>query len=152
MGWDAYAHTSREAADTGKDRDDPLFSAIFIKAHEELVRRTGRGGQIWDATLGGSSRPFLQCAVPLTCFDLDIPEGRIFWSKETVVEAHAKADWNFTREDRFRGICNALYKDPLSDEVFDLYYDKDDFEYEKWEVRLFLEACAENGLVIEFTW
>lgn len=152
MGWDAYALTSLEAADGWKDRKDPSFRAIFIKASEELVRRTGRGGQIWDATLGGFSLPFLQCAVPLICFDLGNQESRLSWSKEEVTEANSEADWEFAREGKFRGICDALYKNPLSDEIFDSYYDSDDFQDDKLEVRLFLEACAENGLVIEFSW
>ena len=151
MGWDAYAVTSREALDTGEDEANPVFRAVFANASAELVRRTGRGGQIWDATLGGSSRPFLQCAVALTCFDRYNQEGFLFWSKEEVVKAWRKADWDFSREGRFRSICNALYDNQLSDDIFDLYYDADDFEFEKWEVRLFLEACAVNNFAIAFT-
>ncbi len=152
MGWDAYAITSREAADTWEGWNNLVIHTIFFKAKEEFVRRTGRGWQLFDGTLGGHSLPFLQCAAPLTCFDCDNQEGRLFWSKEDVIEANSKANWEFAREGRFRGICDALYEKPLSDDIFDLYYDKDDFQDEKWEVRLFLEACAENGLAMMFSW
>ena len=151
MGWDAYVVTSREAWDTGQERQNAALRTVFDKVNAELVRRTGRGGQIWNVMLGGSSEPFLQCATPIPCVD-DSEEGLLFWPTETVKQAHIKADWDFAREGRFRSICNSLYQDPLPDDLFDLYYDADDFQSEKWEVRLFLESCAENDFAIVFTW
>lgn len=150
MGWDAYAVTNLQWSEKGESRLTPFSHAVFEDANTQLIQRTGRGGTLIDGTLGSTSLPFLQCATPVACED-DNPEGLLVWPQETVIEANNSANWLFGRDARFKSFYDALYTVPPVYDIFDLY-DEDWFQYLKWQVRLFLKACAENGLAIKFTW
>ncbi len=121
-----------------------------MEASAKLFQKTGRRGQS-DGTLGGPSLPFLQLATGLVCIDYGSQEGRLFWPKETVQEASAKADWDFGLDERFKRVYDALYATPPAYNILDIE-DEEGLQGEKWEVRVFLEMCAENGLAIMFTW
>ena len=103
MGWDAYAVTSREAFDTGEDEKNLLLQAIFAKASEQVLAKTGRPGQS-DGTLSGPLLPFLQLATSQACIDYDSQEGRLFWPKETVQQVNAMANWDFGLDERFKRV------------------------------------------------
>lgn len=150
MGWDAYAVTSREVFDTGENEANPVLQALFTEASAKVLQKRGWPGQS-DGTLAGPSLPFLQLAANLVCIDYNSQEGRLFWSKETVQEANAKADWNFGLDERFKRVYDALYTTPPAYNILDLE-DEESFQGDKWEVRVFLEMCAENDLAIMFTW
>ena len=149
MGWDAYAVTSIEAADSG-ERLNPVLRTIFVEASEKVLRKRGRPGQP-DGTLGSTSLPFLQLATNRVCIDYDSQDGRLFWPKETVQEANAQADWDFGLDERFKRVYDALYPTPPAYNILDIE-DEEGLEGAKWEVRVFLGTCAENDLAILFSW
>lgn len=149
MGWDAYAVTSIEAADSG-ERLNPALRAVFVEASEKVFQKRGRRGQL-DGTLGSTSLPFLQLATNLVCIDYDSQDGRLFWPKEMVQRANAQADWDFGLDERFKRVYDALYAIPPAYNILDIE-DEEGFQGDKWEVRVFLETCAENDLAIMFTW
>ena len=149
MGWDAYAVTSIEAVDSG-ERLNPDLRAIFAEASEKVFQKSGRRGNL-EGTLGGPSLIILQLATSLDCIDYASEDGRLFWPKEMVYKVNAKADWDFGLDSRYKAIYDAQYAFPPAYNILDIE-DEESFQRDKWEVRVFLETCAENDLAILFSW
>lgn len=141
MGWDAYALRKVEHWNSGATRLDRTLQAVFREANTKLKRYTGNGGSLIHGTIGGTCMPFLLRATSITCFEPKTEEGLLIWPQETVRLASDQADWNYSIDGWFDDYLGVPIE---GDEEF--------YVGLRWQTRLFLQTCSEQGLAIVFTW